>query len=293
LRRVLLDVLRPDRRQELLPLLLHSHAVQVVRVQPVLQTRQVVRGPRRAWPSGLDRKVVVDTVARVTRLLHDDRRESEDRQCESRCEHEVDDRDRQPAREAHPREGPYERVEEQGEQQRQARELHPPRNDQPRLNRLSRHENHRIAGSGDPFSEGSLALDLWFDPPPPRLKAPRSFDTVAPDMPSSRPTRRRRVERREVRAARRARRFALLTILAIVLVIALALVAFGGGTARIQKVSVTNTLLAAQADPYPQIVALHGAVRIQMPVVQSAATAIGYHSASDTAITLKPLGHQG
>ncbi|HZT45585.1 MAG TPA: hypothetical protein VFA24_05335 [Gaiellaceae bacterium] len=96
-----------------------------------------------------------------------------------------------------------------------------------------------------------------------------------------------------MRAARRARRFALLTILAIVLVIALALVAFGGGTARIQKVSVTNTLLAAQADPYPQIVALHGAVRIQMPVVQSAATAIGYHSASDTAITLKPLGHQG
>jgi murein DD-endopeptidase MepM/ murein hydrolase activator NlpD len=119
------------------------------------------------------------------------------------------------------------------------------------------------------------------------------FDTVAPDMPSSRPTRRRRVERREVRAARRARRFALLTLLAIVFVIALALTAFGGNARPIRPLAVTNLAETLQTKPVPQILAMHGAVRLQMPVSQSQATAIGYHSATDGAIALAPLGHQG
>jgi len=118
------------------------------------------------------------------------------------------------------------------------------------------------------------------------------FDTVARDMPSSRPIRRRRVERREVRAARRARRFALLVVLAIVLVIALALTAFGGGNSgTLQRLTVVRGAIATE--PYPQIVAVRGPVRLQMPVVQSVATAIGYHSASDGALPLAPLGHQG
>jgi hypothetical protein len=120
------------------------------------------------------------------------------------------------------------------------------------------------------------------------------FDTVAHDMPASRPTRRRRVERREVRAARRARRFALLTLLAIVLVIALLLTAFGGGTVRgVQRISVASAVISTQTQPYPQIVAVRGAVRIQMPISQSVFTAIGYHAADDGALTLAPLGRQG
>jgi hypothetical protein len=124
------------------------------------------------------------------------------------------------------------------------------------------------------------------------LKDDWSFDTVAPDMPSSRPTRRRRVERREVRAARRARRFALLIVLAIVLVIALALSAFGGNSRPLQRLAVVSAV-GKQTKPFPQIVALHGAVRLQMPIVQTLSTAIGYHTSSDNGITLKPLGHQG
>jgi hypothetical protein len=120
-----------------------------------------------------------------------------------------------------------------------------------------------------------------------------AFDTVAPDMPSSRPTRRRRVERREVRAARRARRFALLTLLAIVFVIALALTAFGGNARPIRPLAVTNLAATLQTKPFPQILAMHGPVRLQMPISQSQATAIGYHSATDGAIALAPLGHQG
>ena len=112
-------------------------------------------------------------------------------------------------------------------------------------------------------------------------------------MPSSRPNRRRRVERREVRAARRARRFALLTLLAIVLVIALLLTAFGGGGSQsFQRISVTGLAASTQTQPYPQIVAVRGPVRLQMPIQQSRSTAIGYHSADDGAMTLAPLGRQ-
>jgi hypothetical protein len=125
------------------------------------------------------------------------------------------------------------------------------------------------------------------------LKVARSFDTVPPDMPSSRPIRRRRVEAREVRAARRARRFALLTFLAIILIVALALSAFGGNGRSIDMLAADSSLVSPQTQPFPQIVALHGVVRLQMPIVQSQATAIGYHSSADSAVALKPLGHQG
>jgi hypothetical protein len=125
------------------------------------------------------------------------------------------------------------------------------------------------------------------------LNAPEPFDTVPDDMPSSRPTGRRRVERRQARAARRARRFALLVLLGVVLVVALALTAFGSSSARTVERLAVSRPLAVATQPYPQIVAVRGQVRLQMPIVQSQLTAIGYHSASDGALTLAPLGHQG
>jgi hypothetical protein len=159
------------------------------------------------------------------------------------------------------------------------------------------------------FEDGSLALDrheLWEEPESDsalpvlqsavvvRLKEAGPSVTVGRDMPSSRPTRRRRVERREVRAARRARNFALLVILAIVLVVALLLTAFGGGAPRLTPLAVTGITTAdAQTRPSPQVVAVHGTVRLQMPVAQNAITAIGYHAAQDGAMTLAPVGHQG
>jgi hypothetical protein len=96
-----------------------------------------------------------------------------------------------------------------------------------------------------------------------------------------------------VRAARRARRFALLTFLAIILVVALALSAFGGNSRTIDSLAVGNIIASKQTKPFPQIVALHGVVRLQMPIVQAQATAIGYHSSAENAFALKPLGHQG
>jgi hypothetical protein len=126
------------------------------------------------------------------------------------------------------------------------------------------------------------------------VQADEDCDTVPADMPSSRPTRRRRVERREVRSARRARRFALLVLLAIVLLIALLLTAFGGsGAQRLQRLAVTGVSAGASTEPYPQIIALRGSVRLQMPIAQTQATAIGYFSSSDGALALSPVGHQG
>jgi hypothetical protein len=53
-----------------------------------------------------------------------------------------------------------------------------------------------------------------------------------------------------------------------------------------------NRLLPA-GPPSPLTVALHGSLRVQLPIPQSRVTAIGYHSTSDGALALTPLGRQG
>src|SRR5579859_5358250 len=116
-------------------------------------------------------------------------------------------------------------------------------------------------------------------------------------MPSSRPNGRRRIEprqrinRRQARAARRARQsVALLVLLAAVFVVALALVAFGGQSNRPVPIAATSPTLA-QSRPLPEIVALRGPVRLQLPIAQGRVTAIGYSAASG-ALPLSPVGHQ-
>jgi hypothetical protein len=96
-----------------------------------------------------------------------------------------------------------------------------------------------------------------------------------------------------VRAARRARRFALLSLLAVILLVALLLSAFGGSGRTAQTLGVAPIVPSTQTKPFPQILAMRGAVRLQMPIAQSQRTAIGYHAAPDGALTLAPLGHQG
>jgi hypothetical protein len=78
-------------------------------------------------------------------------------------------------------------------------------------------------------------------------------------------------------------------LLAAVFVVALALTAFGGPGS--QPVRLTSPLTSAQSTPFPEIVALRGPVRLQLPIVQSRVTAIGYSAASD-ALSLSPVGHQ-
>jgi hypothetical protein len=229
-------------------------------------------------------------------LLHDDGRESEDEECNDSCEGEIHDRDGDTAWEPDSPQPPHERIEEQGDEQRHEEEENRVTNrsrDRPREQQQERqtHELHPArdletsrSGSSGHWFDGNAALDVWLEP---------ESDSLPGDMPSSRPTRRRRVERREVRDARRARRFALLLLLALILLAAVLLTAFGGSTKTTQTLVIDPAAATAQTKPFPQILAMHGAVRIQMPIAQARKTAIGYHAAADGAVPLAPLGHQG
>jgi murein DD-endopeptidase MepM/ murein hydrolase activator NlpD len=86
-----------------------------------------------------------------------------------------------------------------------------------------------------------------------------------------------------------------LVVLAIVALITLLLTAFGTGKTTTTQQSVgpapSNRLLPS-GPPSPQVIALEGALRIQLPVAQSRLTAIGYHASGDGAVALQPLGSQ-
>jgi hypothetical protein len=98
------------------------------------------------------------------------------------------------------------------------------------------------------------------------------------------------MKRSHARSARRARRFALLVLLAAVFVVALALTAFGGQVGNPVRLS-SSTFASAQSKPSPEIVALRGPVRLQLPIAQGRVTAIGYSAATGT-LPLSPVGHQ-
>ena len=80
-------------------------------------------------------------------------------------------------------------------------------------------------------------------------------------------------------------------LLAAVFVVALALVAFGGAAARPPVPLAANTFTSAQSRPLPEIVALRGPVRLQLPIAQARVTAIGFSAATDS-LALSPVGQQ-
>jgi hypothetical protein len=80
-------------------------------------------------------------------------------------------------------------------------------------------------------------------------------------------------------------------LLAAVFVVALALVAFGGGSSNPLTAAPRTLVAPAQSMPSPEIVALRGPVRLQLPIAQARVTAIGYSAASN-ALPLSPVGHQ-
>ena len=86
-----------------------------------------------------------------------------------------------------------------------------------------------------------------------------------------------------------------LIVLAIAAVVVLLLTAFGSPRGAIVQQSVApapaNRLLPA-GPPSPQVIALEGSLRIQLPVAQSRLSAIGYHASGDGAVPLQALGAQ-
>ena len=98
-------------------------------------------------------------------------------------------------------------------------------------------------------------------------------------------------------AARRAplRRFAGLAVIAAVAVVTLGVTAFGSGSPapRAATPMTPAAALAPAGRPRPEIVAVHGPLRLQLPVPQSRLTAIGYHGGAGDALELELLGRQG
>ena len=130
------------------------------------------------------------------------------------------------------------------------------------------------------------------------LRGDAQFVTVPPmAAPSAQSRAAQRARRRAVRARPRPirrRRFALVVVVAGCLVGTLVVTAFGQGspTPAPQTLPPPASRLAPTGPPTPMTVAMHGSLRIQLPIAQSSVTAIGYHAANDGGLPLTPLGHQ-
>jgi hypothetical protein len=115
----------------------------------------------------------------------------------------------------------------------------------------------------------------------------------APSRTAAAARRARRQPRRRL-SAQKLRRLTVLVIVAGGLLGTLLVAAFSAGEppAVPQYLPPPNQLLPS-GPPTPLTVALHGGLRIQLPIAQNRVTAIGYHSAADGALPVTPLGRQG
>jgi hypothetical protein len=86
-----------------------------------------------------------------------------------------------------------------------------------------------------------------------------------------------------------------LVVVAGLLLGTLIVTAFGSGAPELvpRTLPPPPSRLLPAGPPAPMTVALRGGLRIQLPIAQSRVTAIGYHSTSDGALVLTPLGRQG
>lgn len=123
---------------------------------------------------------------------------------------------------------------------------------------------------------------------------PAQTSATVPEMSAPRTRPRPRVRRQEERAVRNGRRLAIGLLLAAVLVPTLLLTAFGGGSAdHLQSAApALAARLAPAGTPKPEVVAIYGNLRLELPISQSRVTAIGYHGGADGALPLSPVGSQ-
>ena len=84
-------------------------------------------------------------------------------------------------------------------------------------------------------------------------------------------------------------------ILGAALLVTLLMTAFGLSNRRTVNAAAPAPAqrLLPTGPPSPQVIALQGPVRIQLPVPQERLTAIGVYGTGDTALPLRPLGTKG
>lgn len=129
----------------------------------------------------------------------------------------------------------------------------------------------------------------------PPMASARHRQAVPPRAHGSR--RQREIERlraRRRRPERHATRFLLAALLSTVVLLTLLLTAFGTwGAQPVATKPLATPAVLPGGQPLRQIVATAGALQLQLPVSQSAVTAIGYHNAGDGSLALDPVGRQG
>ena len=92
---------------------------------------------------------------------------------------------------------------------------------------------------------------------------------------------------------RHAGRIVLTALVSAVLLLTLLLTAFGTTSTQLVAAPLGSPSVVLGGRPEPQVVASADALRLQLPIAQSAVTAIGYHRAGSSALSLEPVGHQG
>ena len=129
----------------------------------------------------------------------------------------------------------------------------------------------------------------------PPMASARHRQAVLPRVHGTR--RQREIERlrtRRRRPERHAARFLLAALLSTVVLLTLLLTAFGTWSSHpVATKPLATPAVLPGGQPLPQIVATAGGLHLQLPVSQSAVTAIGYHNAGDGSLALDPVGRQG
>lgn len=113
-------------------------------------------------------------------------------------------------------------------------------------------------------------------------------------VPRMRPAPRAPLPSRRRPDVRRARRRAILLALGLGLTIVALLSAFATGAPPTvgSAVPASASRLLPAGPPQPLVVAVSGALRLQLPINEQNVTAIGYHGAGDDVLALDPLGRQ-
>lgn len=86
----------------------------------------------------------------------------------------------------------------------------------------------------------------------------------------------------------------MLAVVGVLAAVVLALTAFDSGSpSRSAVPAIAPTTPIGTERPTPEVLATVGNLRLQLPVAESAVTAIGYHGGGDGALELDPVGRQG
>jgi hypothetical protein len=110
-------------------------------------------------------------------------------------------------------------------------------------------------------------------------------------MPRSRPSARRRALRHRPDPRRHTGRIVGAVVVSFALVVTLFLTAFGSSSPDVPATSLApSTRLLPAPPPRPQVIAVRGPLRLQLPIAQGRMTAIGYHAAASGSLALEPVG---